>query len=525
MSAIVTDQIRILNARNFINEITSSDNSYYSFVGLTNPEDYNSTWDENPPAPKDSFDEENHNWDTIIGLKKISTDDVRFAIRKNTWSSGVTYDMYRHNINRDNISQPSLATSLYSSNYFVINKDYKVYICLQNGSNPENQEGRPSLDEPTFTDLEPRSAGTSGDGYIWKYLFTINPSDIVKFDTLNYITVPTDWESNANYQSVRLNAKSSGQLKIAKILSRGVDVGPANQIYTCSIVGDGTGAEATIVVDNQSKVDSVVISKGGSGYTYAKIDLTSGNFPQDSTTDPSFEVIIPPKDGHGYDIYRELGCTRVLIFSQIKNDATNPDFIVGNKISRIGIIVNPLAFNSQELLSTNQVSSLYALKLTGVNDVDDYKSAIFTPNATITQTVSAGSTAIGRVVSYNKNTGVLKYWQDRTSHGFNYDLSANNFDDGRSPYGDDLVEFTSNIGSGGSLNILGSNQTLQIDNNFDGDIFTINNLNYYLGQSFNNGISNPEVKKYSGDLIYVDNRPSITRSQNQREDIKIVLQF
>jgi hypothetical protein len=104
-----------------------------------------------------------HNWDTVVGLKKISTDDVRFAIKKNTWSSGLTYDMYRHDINRDSVSQPSLATSLYSSNYYIVNRDFRVYICLQNGTDPENPNGRPSLDEPRFIDLEPRSAGTSGD--------------------------------------------------------------------------------------------------------------------------------------------------------------------------------------------------------------------------------------------------------------------------------------------------------------------------------------------------------------------------
>ena len=66
---------------------------------------------------------------------------------------------------------------------------------------------------------------------------------------------------------------------------------------------------------------------------------------------------------------------------------------------------------------------------------------------------------------------------------------------------------------------------MKIDEEFDGDLLVINNQNYFLGQNFNNGVSGPEVKKYSGDLIYVDNRPSITRSPNQREDIKIVLQF
>ena len=70
-----------------------------------------------------------------------------------------------------------------------------------------------------------------------------------------------------------------------------------------------------------------------------------------------------------------------------------------------------------------------------------------------------------------------------------------------------------------------SNQSLQIDNDFDGDLLVINNQNYFLGQTFENGLADPEVKKYSGDLIYVDNRSPITRSANQREDIKIVLQF
>ena len=521
MSAIVTDQLRIINAKNFVAEITSSNNSYYSFVGLTNPENYSGSWDENPPSPRDSFNDENHIWDTIIGLKKISSDDVRFALNKNTWSSGITYDMYRHDITRNSLSLPSQSTSLYSSSYYIINKDYKVYICLHNGTDPENPNGRPSIDEPTFTDLEPRSAGSSDDGYIWKYLFTINPSDIVKFDTLNYITAPVDWETNEEYSAIRNNALNSGQIKVAKITSRGVDVGPANSIYTCKIIGNGTGAEATISINNQSKVDSITISKGGSGYTYGKVDLTTGGFPTNSTTDPSFEVIIPPKNGHGYDIYRELGAKNVLIYSQIKNDSTNPDFIVGNKIAQLGLVANPQSFDSTQLLTSNQASSLYALKLTGANDANDYKNASFDANSEITQTVSTGTTAIGKVVSYNKNTGVLKYWQDRTQYGFNFSLESGS--DGE--YGNKLISFTSSIGSGGSLNINGGNKQLKIDTTFDGNTFTINNQNYYLGQVFNDGVSNPEVKKYSGEIVYIDNRPSITRSQNQREDIKIVLQF
>ena len=43
--------------------------------------------------------------------------------------------------------------------------------------------------------MEPSRAGDSGDGYIWKYLFTISPSDIIKFDSTEYITVPNQWET------------------------------------------------------------------------------------------------------------------------------------------------------------------------------------------------------------------------------------------------------------------------------------------------------------------------------------------
>jgi hypothetical protein len=121
--------------------------------------------------------------------------------------------------------------------------------------------------------------------------------------------------------------------------------------------------------------------------------------------DPEFEVIIPPQNGHGFDIYRELGAYYVLLYSRFENDTNNPDFIIGNKISRIGLIENPIRFGTDSILDLDTASSVFALKLKG------------------------------------------------------------------------------------------------------------------------KGISNPEVQKYTGNIVYVDNRPSILRSINQKEDIKIVLQF
>jgi hypothetical protein len=311
MAAIITDQLRILNAKNFLSDVINPSNSYYTFVGLPNPFNYDENWDVNPPSPKDSFDQENLAWDNMISLKRINSSDVKQVIRKIDWISGVIYDRYRNNIDRDNLSNQSSSTSLY---------DYRVYICLENGENPENPNGKPSLDEPRFTDLEPRTAGNSDDGYIWKYLYTISPADVIKFESTQYIPVPRDWNTNIDVATIRENASESGQLKTIIIKDRGEVLGLPNQVYNrIPIKGDGSGAEATIIINNDQRVESITIANGGRGYSFASIDLENSSFPTTGITRlPKFEVVIPPKGGHGFDIYRELGATSLLIYSRFE---------------------------------------------------------------------------------------------------------------------------------------------------------------------------------------------------------------
>ena len=519
MAAIITDQMRILNAENFVSGVQSSTNSYYTFIGLPNAPEFSSTWDQDPPSPKDSYSNFNDNYDTMFALKKINASDVSRVIRKTIWTSGITYDMWRDDITRDNPSLPSGAFDIYSANYFVMNSDYRVYVCISNNANPENNfQGSPSLDEPKFVDLEPRAAGTSGDGYIWKYLYTIKTNDAVKFESTTYMPVPNDWTTNNDVASVRDNAATSGQIKMITIRDRGVQVGTANVTYTgVPIKGDGRGATATITINNNSKVETITVSNGGSGYTYGTVDLVAGGVPSGSTN-PSFNVIIPPSGGHGANVYTELGAFNVLTYSRFENDTDNPDFITGNQFARIGLIANPKAYGSTTNLTVDKASALYALKLTGVG----YSAATFVADSFVTQTVGVGSTAVGRVVSYDPASGVLKLWQDRTNSGFNFNGSLNT----NPTFGFETIRFTSEPTTGGSVNIVPSTgNTLAIQTSFTGVSTVINNRTYYLGQSFTNGVSQPEVEKYSGQMIYVDNRPSVTRSSAQKEDVKIIVQF
>ena len=516
MAAIITDQIRILNAKNFVAGVSTSTNSYYSFVGLTDPTAIQTDWDNDPPSPIDNFSNHNDFWDTAIALKKINATDVKQVVKKNSWTSGTTYDYYRHDYSITNPPKHAQGTSLYSSNFFVLNSDFRVYICLKNGTSPEQPDGKPSLDEPTFTDLEPKVAGTSGDGYIWKYLYTIKPSELVKFDSTEYMPVPSDWATGSDNSAVRDNAVDGG-IKVVVIQNRGVGLGTANRTYTrVPIKGDGSGAECTVVVNADQQIGSVDITNQGSNYTFGTVDIVAGGLPRPDSY-PQLDVIIPPTGGHGADIYKELGATNALVYSRIENDSENPDFITGNQIARIGILENPKAFGSSSILTLDKASAAYAMRLTGTG----YSSATFTPDSIITQTTGTGVTAIGKVISYDQTTGVLKYWQDRTMAGFTTVGAATT-----TPiYGFNADRFTADVSDGGSVNITGGSISLGINTAFDGLSTSINNKTYYLGQTFTSGLSNPEVKKYSGNMLYIDHRPAITRSSNQKEDIKVILQF
>ena len=323
--------------------------------------------------------------------------------------------------------------------------------------------------------------------------------------------------------AVRNNASTSGQLKIVTITNRGVGYGTATTYNNVPIKGDGDGGRCSVVVNAAGKIDSVEITNGGSEYTFGTVDLSAVGLTNPSgSTDAAFNVIIPPQDGHGADIYREMGAYRVLVYSRLENDATNPDFITGNQFARVGLVRDPFSFGSSDKLTLSKASATYALKLTGAGST----TASFAADATITQTIGIGSTAVGRVISWDSNTGVLKYWQDKTLAGFNTDGTSNT-----SPtYGFKLFRFTADPTTGAGTTVFGGSTNLNIDTNFGtsavpGVSTSINNRTYNLGMSFVKGVANPEVEKYSGDIIYVDNRASVTRSSQQKEDIKIVLEF
>ena len=512
MPAVITNQIRVLNASNFVSGISTTNNSYYIFIGLPNATEVASDWNTNTPSPIDNFDEHDNVYDTMISAKKITSNDVLRVVNKVNWTSGTIFEMYRHDYSVNNLSPQTSSTSLYSANYYVMNKDFRVYVCIYNGSAPSNSgQGIVSLVEPLHTDLQPR---LESDGYIWKYLYTIKPSEILKFDSANFMPTPADYANNPDCADVR-NAAINGKIEVITIEDTTSAAyqfnGTKNNV---PIRGDGDGGLASVTFLN-GKPSSVQVTNGGSDYSFATLDLDSVV----TGAGASFSVIIPPPGGHGADVYTELGSNKVLVYSRIENnDVTNPDFPSGNQFARIGILKNPIENGSTNLLTAASVTNTKALRVTGAT-ADSLSASI---DGLITQTVGVGSTAVGKIISYDNSTQVLRYWQDRS-------LATNDSNGTPPTFGYKLNKFSNTPGTGGSTNVVvttsSGTETVGIDTGFVGVSTTINAKTFYFGQSFTNGIAEPEIKKHSGDIIYIDNRPEVTRASNQREDIKIILEF
>ena len=534
MPAVVTDQFRIANAGNFVESVLDPNNSYYTFLGLTDPTNpgfgKSTSW---PINPIDNQQFLSHYRTTSLFGKKLTSANVRRVVKKHSWAANTPYDMYRHDYRAiDNEAPNSKSGSLYKTNYYVITSEFKVYICLDNGSSGEpnsaSAKGVESLDEPTFTDLEPAGAGTQ-DPYIWKYLFTVSPSDVIKFDSTEYIVLPNDWSTTTDpqIQAVRESGDSDiNKNQIKKVYIRNGGSGYTNGEFSCRILGDGDDSRAVVVVEGGT-ITNVIVTQGGSGYTFGMVDLSNLGVP---STRANLIPIIPPSKGHGFDIYTELGADKVLVYSRF--DDSTKDFPTDTHFGQVGIIKNPQNFETNAgILTTSQFSSLFSVKLKNAitkPSVGGYDSLV---GLGITQTITVGSDNIlaqGIVASYDQDTNVLKYIQDRSLN-----LNSTTFD--TTDYADVGVKGQVNSfqSTNANLNIVGgkikdvSGNIIDnnIDENFSGITTTVGNKNINLGVNFDKGLANPEINKKTGDIIYIDNRKEVTRNIRQKEDVKIILEF
>jgi hypothetical protein len=471
--------------------------------------------DENiPPLPLDNQREKINLYDELIAAKRITSAFARTVIRRYNWDIQVNpvYDMWKPDYSATpggggQIGKETAtgATSIADAKFYVMNSQYEVFKCLFNGAPTSNQNAteEPSVAGANYDAATGLYTETTGNGYVWKYMYTIPTDDVLKFLSSDFM--PIVLPNNASRQAVEALA-IAGAIDAVVVEDAGTTNSlPASSTLYTPIVGDGTGGVVEIVTSGTGTITSASISARGSGYTYANILL--GNLftnPGVSTAysgpayngNASVEAILPPPGGHGSDHETELNGKRVMTNIRLTYAEGGGDFPVDNDFRRIGIIADPIKRSTDVVAIDDTLSGLKALRITGA-------SADYAVDETIVQTV-AGGTAKGTVVSWtldggSTTNGVLKYIQTNDAHAD----------------GGVVREFEDP--NTNSAQVIGEQSTAQ------GSItLYTNNL---LGSEFQDGIAQPDIKNNSGEVIYIENRRLITRAPDQIEDIKLVIEF
>ena len=478
MAAIITEKFRLHNAKEFKQSATETGNAMYMFIGRP------LSWadDSNPPTPVDSLNDEYDAYANMTALKKVSSTDVSHAIIRRDWTSGTKYDEYRHNYTSSNKST-SNASTLWASTFHVVTSDYNVYKVISNNN------GADSTVMPTGTST---NILTTGDGYKWKFMYSISASDVIKFVTSDFIPVKTIGakagvegdvgglgvaasDDNSAQWDVE-NGATDGTIEHARVTAGGSSYGSDGN-YNVAVSGDGASGQLQVTVSSGA-ITAVTVNAVGSGYSVASItNSLLQTATSSSGTGASFDVIISPKNGHGSDPVEELGGNYVIVNSRLEYAEGSGDFPTDNDFRQIGLIVNPTNAGGNTLSSATTLSALNRITLQS-------GAAMPAVDATIASAASITSgTATGKVVSVD---------------------STNRY-----------VYFLPSVDSVGNFNAFANSNGVFVGSTQKGTI----NASGGVSAAY------PEVQRNSGDIVYLENRGAVARAADQIEDIKLIIEM
>lgn len=240
-----------------------------------------------------------------------------------------------------------------------------------------------------------------------------------------------------------------------------VNPGSSYAYATITVTGDGEGCVAEAVIQNGA-IAAINVIEPGSGYTKATVTITGNVGAQQAYA----RAIVSPINGHGNNAIREFFSKDLSLSTTISTDR-NLGFVVDNDYRQLGIIKNPRVFG-----------------------------------ATSRYTNFTGSTCFSI-------TGNFLY----TSL---------------------VADMTMIDESGNRYRLVATPATEPAANTvFTVLVQSLDNATPTLGQKINYGntyailsaVTNPSVNKYSGDLMFIDNRSSFQPTDEQTISIKTAIRL
>lgn len=468
-----------------------------------------------PNSIVDSVSDEKSVWDNMFAAKRITGNDVELVVPRINWTTGLRYQQYD-----DKTSLDTLLTANGSIQpMYVVNSSRNVYKCLSNNASAN------STVEPTGDYTTANGTISTADGYIWKYMHNVKPSN--RFLTSDWVPAPissskldynvssagvidgeittivvTNGGSNYDNPVVNVFAFSAGTLTVDVGITTNISanmsvsgtgiaggtivtaVNSTNNQITLStptsgsgggtgnnitfstrvyIQGDGTGLEATATLANGS-VSKVTVDVVGTGYSYANATIYGCG------TGANTRVIIPPKWGHGYNPAKELDATNVMVAERIGSvDATEGGLIsTSTAFRQYGLLRDPYKYgHTSPLISSNA-------------------------NTVISQTTNVTLIA---GIDFELNEFVYQGTSSSDAYFYGY-VNAQSANEVR------LTKVRGTIAVGGLLIGANSGVTRTVVRKDD-----------------------PEFEPYTGDILYAENVTKVQRADGQAENVKFVIRF
>jgi len=331
------------------------------------------------------------------------------------------------------------------------------------------------------------------------------PGLLAKIDAHNGTTFTLE-ANTGNLGSQVADAAYTYDLTAALTAGDDVKIGP-----TVTINGDGTGALAYATGDNTASITDISIAEVGSGYHTADLTITQ-NASATVTTAADFRPLVSPVGGQGYNMVEELFGYNVMLNVRLEGSESNT-FTVSNDFRKIGLVRDPIQHADAAALFTSTLAD-QTIKIK-IGSQIGASSDYYLPDQ---QVIGSLSGAKGFVVDYNNtadaNTaGTLGSGTDpqiypmlrvtEITRGANattgWDSVAGSFQ-----VGERIMRITTTDPTGVATDpVTAANDATSSSVVMDP----------------------PDMLKYRGDILYVENRSPVSRASDQVEDIKLIVQF
>lgn len=459
MASLFTKNFGIVNARNFETFLTGGFANTYVAIGRGAPWPNSDT----PTSPTDTSNTFYDFWNNAIGMKKINASDMNLVIPRVDWSSGTQYTEYTQDT--ELFYKGVSANIAYDNKFYVRNTKDQIFKCLFNANNASST----IMPEIAIDGQLPENAFIeTGDGYKWKYMYTIPPGLKEKFFTSQFMPVTSEL-------SVTNNAVD-GRLDILKIVTPGAGFNANNNSNTLSIfviTGDGANANIVAKVNSTAQLGGNIIGytviSGGTNYTRANISIVD-TLKTPGTANGNVIAVIGPPGGHGSDVAQELGASSLMISVGIEGDEGGiiPVSTLENEgFRQIAILKDPLLSNSAyATASVYRATAKYSLTTPGTAFL--HQETVYISSGSL-----AEATFTAKVEFYNAASN---------------EVYVNNI----------IGTFTPPVSLVGATS---------------GAIATIVS------------VEEPDLKKYSGDLLYIENTAEIPRDPTETQQLKLTLRF